>query len=622
VTGGSTFGDFISAAHWHLDPANRAHGPAGGRGGAEEAARSLLRVVTVMRRYVDDMATAFDDVPSRTRRTLNPYARTWIQARQALASSAGYLRHHRPASRWPVSPAASPLARRLDGVTVSLATGRDLLQTHFAPGPRGTRQHRSEWAAVVSSPQATRALLAELASLGRQIARQGTDLALAGPSGAGGGQDERRRLNAACQWLWALDASVRAAHQREPVSDRDRELLRAIPVNARPPRRLPDRGDPVAALCQGVVDSAERVHHAAWLSATTESWFPGLTITSLRGVAEAATVTSHHCEVLLRSLAAWTSSPGPGGIRADLLAAADAAGRARQGWLRTAHALDGFITDMQQYSSPAALESRDLALWTGRLAYANPEWTLASGPGHAARPPEDLAQGPDDVRAVIAAVHHASHTLTRLAQADREQIRAAAGMGRILVPTRFLPDTFDIPRPFGHAPKDRVDPLLAVYQDTGQLSVETTAAVATVAEATRAPSQLLTTTSTAVDTNHDASYGDQTGGQDKMHGRDEVEVGRESRDMPGPVERTLLDLGVTSADVLQRGAEIDRASAQIIIDAAAGQTRDSRRTAPMLSRSAGTAELVNHVLASGDPRAVALLRRPVSVQREPPEPEP
>jgi hypothetical protein len=32
----ATFGDFIQAAHWHLDPATTIHGPAPARGSAEE----------------------------------------------------------------------------------------------------------------------------------------------------------------------------------------------------------------------------------------------------------------------------------------------------------------------------------------------------------------------------------------------------------------------------------------------------------------------------------------------------------------------------------------------------------------------------------------------------------
>ena len=310
MTGRATFGDFLQAARRHLDPPPGTIGQPPARGDVEEVSQSLMRVLTVMGRYLRDLTTAFDGLPTRIQPTRSSWARACIEAREAVANSAVFLARYRPATSWPAAPAASPLARRLDGVATSLATGRDLLQTHFAPGARGSRQHRSEWAVVVSSPQVTRALLAELASLGRQIARQGTDLALAGSPDARATEEVRRRLNAACQWLWAMDASVRAAHQREPVSERDRELLWAIPANARPPRRFPDHGDPAATLREGVIASAERVRHAAWLSAAEESWFPGLTITSLRGVAEAATVTSHHCDVLLRSLAGRTGWPG------------------------------------------------------------------------------------------------------------------------------------------------------------------------------------------------------------------------------------------------------------------------------------------------------------------------
>jgi hypothetical protein len=38
--------------------------------------------------------------------------------------------------------------------------------------------------------------------------------------------------------------------------------------------------------------------------------------------------------------------------------------------------------------------------------------------------------------------------MTSQAYAQRERIRTAASAGRLLVPTRSLPDTMDIPRPF------------------------------------------------------------------------------------------------------------------------------------------------------------------------------
>jgi len=59
MTPRATFGEFIRAAHWHLDPATTIHGPPHFRGSAEEVSRSLLRVITVMRRYVEEMTAAF-----------------------------------------------------------------------------------------------------------------------------------------------------------------------------------------------------------------------------------------------------------------------------------------------------------------------------------------------------------------------------------------------------------------------------------------------------------------------------------------------------------------------------------------------------------------------------------
>ena len=100
-------------------------------------------------------------------------------------------------------------------------------------------------------------------------------------------------------------------------------------------------------------------------------------------------------------------------------------------------------------------------------------------------------------------------------------------------------------------------------------------------------------------------------------------AGRERRELPGPVERTLHDLGVTDNELLERGADLDRASERLIIDAAAklGPWR-ARPSAAALSRSAGTAGLVNHALASGGPTATALLQRGAAAQPQPREAEP
>jgi hypothetical protein len=85
----------------------------------------------------------------------------------------------------------------------------------------------------------------------------------------------------------------------------------------------------------------------------------------------------------------------------------------------------------------------------------------------------------------------------------------------------------------------------------------------------------------------------------------------------------LHDLGVTDNELLERGTDLDRASERLIIDAAAklGPWR-ARPSAAALSRSAGTARLVNHALASGSPAATALLQRGAAAQPQPREAEP
>jgi hypothetical protein len=228
------------------------------------------------------------------------------------------------------------------------------------------------------------------------------------------------------------------------------------------------------------------------------------------------------------------------------------------------------------------------------------------------------------VAAVIAAVHHVSDTLTLIAKTEQEQIRAADWAGRIYVTTRSLSDEFDVPRPYARAPRERVERLLAHYRDTGHASRQLTAAVAGASETVRAPSRVLTAAATAVDPGRDSSPGKDS----TLSTLAEAAASRQPRDLPGPVESTLLDLGVTRTDVLRRGAELDQASARLIIDAAGELNPPQRRPkATMLKRAPGTERLVNHVLASGDPRAAALARRPGPpdrqlLGREPPEREP
>jgi hypothetical protein len=596
VTARPAFGDFLTAARDHATVA--AARPETDRGGnhIKEVTDSLLHVITVLDRYLHDITQVPGDERSPAEPPMTAWGAARINARDAVANAAGHLRQHTTGKRAAGVTARSELARRLDATAVTLTAGRDLLHTHLARDPHGARQYRSEWAPVICSPQAEQALLAELAALARQITPPCIDLATS--SGTPDTADARRGLHRACGWLQVLNACVQTAQRTDPVTAADRDLLHAIPVNAPIPRPILDGTEPITGLYDAVITSADRARHAAWATSNQPAWSPHLTADSLRQVAATTTVTSHHCQILLRTLAARTTDNSPG-LTDRLLRAADAAGRARDNWLNLAQALNNIDTDTMRHLSPTNGEPADLALCTGRLAYADPTWTLSSGPGRQPRPPAGLAPHPADLPLALAAAHHACDAVTTLAYTQRERIRTAARAYRLLVPTRSLPDTMDIPRPYAPAPRDRVYELLSLCQDAAAPAAEASAHAGAAAAALRAPSYVLTTARAAANATRDTSPGRSTAGDPAFD--------LQPRELTGAVQNTLHGLGITSPRLLQRAADLDQATEQLIIHAAEQRGLHHNPPSPITPTTSASSPALTHSS---------------SYQPEPPEAEP
>jgi hypothetical protein len=571
VTGLVTFGDLLETARRSLDQA-------GGVPGRPESDRDLLdvtcgldAVVTAVGRYLQDLTSGEGLVMYRSGASRSPWASACVQARQAAADAARQLRLPAGGQR-PGWVAASERGQYLQAV--ALTAGRDLLQTHVTAGPDGARWHRSAWAPAVASPAVSRALTAELGVLARQVAVLGTGLAMSPTGGWADTSPARQAVAGACQSLRVLYGSVRAAHRRDPVLAGDRDLLYAIPVSVMPGRELPDGGERVDVLCRGVIAAAERLRRSARVTAARAAWSPEISAASLRHAAAASTVASHNCSVLLGSLGGQPGLAGSGDAAARFADAGEAAGRARDSWLRAARTLDQMTSDMPGHLAQDADDARDLALWTGRLAYADPQWTLASGPNQPARPVSDLAPGPREAAVVVAAVHHASDALYQLVEVHQAKARSIARGGRFFVPTRSLPESDEVARPYGPAPADRIGLVLAAYQDARTASSDAVVSIADVADVIRAPSRVLTQARAAADS---ARSGEVAAGATRTEPAEVV--GWEPPDMPGPVARTLHSLGVTSADLLRRGAAIDRAGEQLLIDACTQTPTQSQQTA-------------------------------------------
>jgi hypothetical protein len=611
VTSRPAFGDFADAVRAQLRPRLGPAQLAAERpleitrvGQAQEFTRSMHGVVTVMGRCSADIAAVL--AGPRPKASLpGTWSRASIQAHEAVENAAAFLQPAPASTSRPVHRrAADPAARRLDAAAAALAAARDLLHTHVAVRPDGARLERSEWAPVVTSAPVARALLLELGLWTRRLAEHGTRIALPGPAAGHGTGQERHRLNTACQWLWVLDSAVQAAQRHHPVTAAEICLLHAIPASTPAPRCLPADTETIISLCQGTITTAERIRHAATITPPDPTWSPALTADSLRHAATCNTVISHNCQILLTTLAAARAGQhGADRLVGSLLGCANTAIQTRAAWLHAARAWRRITTDTRGTITPAAAETAELALWTGRLAYADPRWTPALGPCHAERTPEALAPEPRDLPLVIAAVHQASETLTQIAAADQSQIHAAAEAGRLLVPTRSLPDRFDIPHPFAPAPRDRVMSLLDAYHEAGTASAQATAAIAALAADLRAPSHILTIARAAIrDEVEFTANGKREPTESKPH--------RAER-FPGPVERILHDLGITSPAMLARASAIDQLGEQLIISAAdATEPGHEGFEAPGLSRSTGSAELINHILSSGRPEATTILRWP------------
>jgi hypothetical protein len=172
----------------------------------------------------------------------------------------------------------------------------------------------------------------------------------------------------------------------------------------------------------------------------------------------------------------------------------------------------------------------------------------------------------------------------------------------------------DIPRPFGPALRGHIDALLGLYQDAAGAAAEASAAAGQAAAAIRAPSRVLTAARAAAHAGRDAS-------PSRPHPAAGAPAGQ-PRELAGAVQNVLHRLGVTSPGLLQRAADIDQASEQLIIEAA-GQPGMHREPPSNVTpdRSASGPALIHGGHDPGDPRAGSRHDPATGHQYEPPEAE-
>lgn len=156
---------------------------------------------------------------------------------------------------------------------------------------------------------------------------------------------------------------------------------------------------------------------------------------------------------------------------------------------------------------------------------------------------------------------------------------------------------------------------MSSYDRALQASAQATAAMAGIAADLQADSRVITTARAAARTDPSAWAGqplrEPSAETSCGRGRGYFTAPRQLQPAPpSPVERTLIELKVTSKPDLEQAAAIDKAADQLILRAAARPRPAQRRD---LSRSASTAELDGHLLVttSGVPAAIRPRQQPV-----------
>ncbi len=567
----AVFGDFLAAAREHLEAAVTVREDAVTWPSA--IAQELSRLVAVMSRYCGDLAPC-DQVEASGRDDLHPWERAAIDAGAALRITAGCLRRAAVEAVGDlVSGTAPQRARQLEAAAIELAAGRDLLHTHLAADPDGLTVERSEWACTVTSVPVTRALANEVGQWSLRLAPftawlASSAVAYARPGGPGQTVpvSARAEFATASQWLQAAGAAVHLALYVDPVRPADAELLCAIPAAIVPQRRRPSSaGESVAELCDGITISASRLRGAMRDSKDRARWSPSVTSGGWQWMAQAAAVTSHLSELALGALATRAGHlPGPPASEAQLRDVADFMVGMRAAWHQVDRMWDVMITESRMLPTQVMTDASDLVLRMGRLVWDDPHWTPAHSRRAPLRNPAALAPETGVVTTVIAAVHQSVDALARLAKADMNAVGAAGQAGRLYVPTRSLPEEYDVPRPFATAPVSRCQVLHEAYRVALDASVQAARALDELSIAAAAPSKALALARAAASA-QSSRRGSQPRPDDGIPGDPPLSGtpfthSRAATGRPGPVEQAVRERHISDPVMLLRAAAIDNAA--------------------------------------------------------------
>ena len=448
-----TFGDVVQVAERHLDVVEESLGEVTH---ADAAIRELYRLVLVLARGLDGRGPlAIEAVTGTGFGTWQLAAAHLQEALRRAAQGIGAASDHlgEPGSRTP-GRCAGHLAHAADALTA----GRDVLWSHVALDPAGVSVDRSDWALVAFSPSVTGALVRETA---KWSSRAGGIARRLAPVSS----QAQSALADAAELLCSAHEITRSELATEPGLATDRDLLMGLPTATPPERRPPGEPETDAELCSGITASATRLRSAAFALPATAATSLSVSAPSWRRTAFAAAIIADISSLTLHALAMRASRlpdcpVDPGRLA---MAAVTQAG-ARNAWEQAAGMWRILQTDTQSQVSAATVETGDLVIRLGRLAFGNPRWTPAAQHRTPPLAPEVLAPGTPELITVLDAIHQATDAMARMAAADLLAIGALRDASRLYMPQVVVWATRRAARDYAAAPADRIVLMQDVYR--------------------------------------------------------------------------------------------------------------------------------------------------------------
>jgi len=598
----ATFGSLLGPVHARLEAvAGFDHAP-----GAEAviaATQMAGRAAATLTRYLADIAP-YGMAEAITSPALDSWSRAVVDAREALRLAEARLRSGVPEQGMAELGAADPLVGWLGETAGLLAAGRDLLHSHFGTDTQDGWTERSDWAVVVNSVPVTRALVATVARWSQQLSCAMVRLSVAAARDRFVPVSVYQGLVGAVAWLVTASAMLWAGQRGDPADAADGELLAAIPVNVLDIRDPPREAETVAELAAGVAASAARLRRIAWVSVDWSAWSPAMTADSWQWTATAAAVVCHVSGLILQAqIDHRGAADGVPAVRGQLHSATEAAGRACSRWRAAASAWREVMTETKGLTAPTVPDAGDMTVRLGRLAFGDPVWTPSLGPQV---PPQNLTdRSADGVRFVVAveAMHHAADALARTGAADLHAVQTAVRASRLYVPTRTLPEEYDVPYKFGHATPAQAAAVVDAYQAAFEAAVHMVEDLDALAVTLHSPSRILAAVRAA-------AHPEQRDTQAVVPGSLAAppfsplsrELGAIEDIHPGPVEQAVRQMQTTDPVLMLRAKAIDLAGRELLTEARRTHCGHSGSRRPNDEQTAGAASAQARLAAQSFPR--------------------